>query len=330
MRNKVARYSDYLGQLPAPGYGDGYHTRILGAANLGFQAGRNPEQIVYDIRQATKPGKRSVLDREIRAAVERAAADFHKAPAYAMRFSHTNSVSTRKRLINRDPQRVLQHIIDQGAEANETSLWDASPIRIDWGEPFEDTVPFLSTMYDPTDRVFIAGGEERGLPGRNIRLVEEWITFFQHGGKAGPYIIINPLSDKPAPKKDGTGTTFRGDRSVVDFRFCLAEFDKISIDAQIKFWSAVRLPIRALVHSGGKSIHAWLDVSKLAEVKSLDGWETHIKRFLYDECLTPLGVDAACSNPARLSRLPGCYRHEKQTWQRILWLSPKGRSVVHP
>jgi hypothetical protein len=107
----------------------------------------------------------------------------------------------------------------------------------------------------------------------------------------------------------------------------MAEFDTLSREDQIRFWSAVKLPIVALIDSGRRSIHAWIDVQKLATVETSDQWETEIKGRLYDRLLTPLGVDGACSNPARLSRLPGHYREEKQAWQRLLWLSPEGRSI---
>jgi hypothetical protein len=107
----------------------------------------------------------------------------------------------------------------------------------------------------------------------------------------------------------------------------MAEFDGLCREDQIRFWSAVKLPIVALIDSGGKSIHAWLDVQKLAKVETPEQWQSEIKGRLYDRILTPLGVDSACSNPARLSRLPGYFRSEKQAWQRLLWLSPEGRPV---
>jgi len=96
---------------------------------------------------------------------------------------------------------------------------------------------------------------------------------------------------------------------------------------QLKFWSSAKLPVVALIHSGGKSIHAWIDVQKRAKVECAEDWQTHIRGYLHDRLLAPLGVDAACSNPARLSRLPGHYREEKGQYQRLLWLSAEGRHI---
>ena len=105
----------------------------------------------------------------------------------------------------------------------------------------------------------------------------------------------------------------------------MVEFDDLSREDQIRFWSAVKLPIVALIDTGGKSIHAWVQVSKLATVNTLEQWQENIKIKLYDRILAPLGVDAACSNPSRLSRLPGHLRDGN--YQRLLWLSSEGRPV---
>ena len=145
--------------------------------------------------------------------------------------------------------------------------------------------------------------------------------------KTAPFIIINPLTGNPTPTKSGDKTTYRGDGNIAAYRYCMAEFDNLSREDQIRFWSAIKLPIVALIDSGNRSIHAWLDVQKWADVATSDQWQAQIKTRLYDQLLTPIGVDSACSNPARLSRLPGHFREEKQAWQRLLWLSKEGRSI---
>ena len=104
-------------------------------------------------------------------------------------------------------------------------------------------------------------------------------------------------------------------------------FDTQSREDQIRFRSVAKLPFVALIDSGGKSIHAWLDVQKMAKVETKERWVKEIKGHLYDRLLTPLGVDGACSNPARLSRLPGHLRAEKGGYPRLLWLSAEGREI---
>ena len=131
----------------------------------------------------------------------------------------------------------------------------------------------LKTHFKPWEFVFIGGGKEVGVLGQNIRTGAEWIAFFEAGGTAGPYIIVNPLSGAPAPKEDGSGEmTYRGNGNVRHFRYCLVEFDTLTREDQIRFWSAAKLPIVALIDSGGKSIHAWLDVQRLSKVTTINEW----------------------------------------------------------
>ncbi len=172
-------------------------------------------------------------------------------------------------------------------------------------------------MFEPSDLLFIGERLEPGIIGQNIRTAAAWIKFFQSGGKTAPFIIINPFTGKPAPKKGGDGETFRGDNNINSFRYCLVEFDNLNREEQIRFWTAAKLPIMALMDSGGKSIHGWI---KLTNINSISDWQREIKQKLYDQYLIPLGVDPACSNPARLSRLPGHLR-DTGKYQRILWLN---------
>ena len=190
-----------------------------------------------------------------------------------------------------------------------------------------DAILLLETLFKPNELIWIGNHDDRGILGETILTRDQWITRFLAGGPTAPHIILNPLSGLPAPKKSGEGTTLRGDGNILTYRHCMAEFDSLNREDQIRFWSTAKLPIVALIDSGGKSIHAWLDVSKLATVTTSEQWQAQIKNRLYDELLTPLGVDSACSNPARLSRLPGHYRSEKKAYQRILWMSPEGRPI---
>lgn len=189
-----------------------------------------------------------------------------------------------------------------------------------------DAILLLETLYRPDDLLTIRPSIGAGIIGKTIRPVSEWITYFRNGGKTTEHIIPNPMTGQEGMTKTGK-PSFQCDETVKIYRFCVVEFDDISRADQLKFWSGVKLPIVALIDSGGKSIHGWLDVQKLAKIETFDQWTTQIKNRLYDRYLTPMGVDSSCSNPSRLSRLPGHYRSEKQAWQRLLWLSPEGRMV---
>jgi hypothetical protein len=309
------RYRAALAAIPPPG--TGCHTALLRVANLGVLAKRDPELIRGDIRDAIPAGARRVPDREIVDAIQKALAD-HQGGTFTPRPKPAPLV--------KDGAKALQRIIAQATITTEVDLWERSPIRLD-GLPQDDPALLLETLYRPTDLLFLGDRIEPGILGATIRPVADWLTHFRAGGPTVPHIIPNPLDGIPRPKKSGDGDTLRGDANVATFRFAVVEFDAIPRDDQLRFWSAAQLPICALIDSGGKSIHGWVDVTAAGGVASLDEWAREIKGRLYDRLLVPMGADPACSNVARLSRLPGHYRAEKRTYQRLLWLSPHGRPV---
>ena len=308
-----ARYEDHLRNMPPPG--QGRHGAALGIANLGIMAEVTPEEIHSDIRRVS-----GLPDAEIHAAIMKAAND-HGACGSKYR------LPPKPAPLVKDGQAALRRIIDAGTISDDVGLWELSPIRLD-GPPEDDRVSLLKNLFKLHEYVFIGDRLEFGILGQSIRTVAEWIVFFATGGTAGPFIIVNPLNGIPAPTKSGKADSLRGDGNVNDFRHCLVEFDDLIREDQIKFWSATKLPILALIDSGGKSIHAWLDVQKLFKVATCEQWNQEIKMKLYERVLIPLGVDRACCNSSRLSRLPGVLRPETGRFQRLLWLSPEGREVV--
>jgi hypothetical protein len=311
----LARYREALASIAPPGCG--CHRRLLSVANRGVLAEIDPDQMFADIRRAIPLGTRRIPDREIADAIRKALQD-HAGGTFTPRPRPQPAVH--------DGKGALQRIIRQATISDEVDLSERSPVRLD-GLPQDDATLLLDTLYAPTDLIFIGERYDEGILGATIRSVAEWITYFRAGGPTDPHIIANPVNGIPRPKKTGDGMTLRGDANVAAYRFCVVEFDSLPREDQLRFWSAAKLPIVALIDSGGKSIHGWLDVAKLAPVTTEDQWTAQIKDRLYASLLTPLGVDSACSNAARLSRLPGHWRDEKGAYQRLLWLSPEGRSV---
>jgi len=310
MTAALDRFNEALSSFPPPGMGDGCNLRILGAANHGVHAGLDPDEIFRRIREAVPAGRRRVSDGEIIRAVNKAMAD-HRRGSW--------TPAPRPTPVVRDGETALRNIIAAGSISEEVDLWESSPIRL-WEEPQHDPVVLLKALYEPGDFIFIGERYDEGIPGKTVRTRDEWLSHFQAGGKTAPHFIVNPLTGRPAPTRDGERETLRGDGCVAAFRYALVEFDDLSREDQIRFWTAIRLPIVALIDTGGKSIHGILDVKKIAQVETLEAWTTNIRGRLYDQILKPLGVDMACSNPARLSRLPGHFREEKGRWQKVLWL----------
>jgi len=309
------RYHESLNRIPPPGCG--CHPSLLAVANLGVLAGLDGEGIFRDVRDSIPQGSRRIPDREIQDAINKALGE-HRGGTF--------TAKPRAAPVIQDGKAAIRRIIAQGKIAKEADLRECSPIRL-CDEPKNDSVLLLETLFMPNDLVWIGDRHQAGILGDTIRTLEGWITHFRDGGKTAPHIIINPLDGILAPTKAGDKNTLRGDANVTAFRCCLAEFDTLSWEDQIRFWSAVKLPIVALIDSGGKSLHALISVPKLTKVTTSEEWATEIKGRLYDRILTPLGVDGACSNPSRLSRLPGHYRSEKGRYQRLLWLAPEGKPI---
>ena len=116
----------------------------------------------------------------------------------------------------------------------------------------------------------------------------------QEESEGGAMIRFNPL--------DGDGES---DANVTDFRYCLFESDKESIEKQYALYLELKLPIVFLVHSGNKSLHAIIHVDA---GKDHTLYRSRVN-FIYDFCrkngLTP---DENDKNPSRYSRMPGIKR----------------------
>jgi len=315
MTPMLSRYYDGLNSMPTAGHGYGFHQGIMSICNYGILAGINPEQIFTDIRSKADNGERRVPDREITDTIRKAVLDHKKG---------TFVPTSRPNPIINDGKKSLRKITEQGKFDKDADLWESSPIRLT-GDVEKDAILFIKTMFKRDDLIWIGERYQPGINGQTIRTVSEWTRHFKNGGSTAPHIVINPLDGVPRPTKTGDKTSLRGDGNVKRFRYCLVEFDDLNRENQIRFWSAVKLPVMALIDTAGKSIHAWLDVQKLAKIETPEQWESQIKIRLYEKILKPLGVDGACSNAARLSRLPGHKRDRK--YQKLLYLSDEGKKT---
>jgi len=276
-------------------------------ANFGRLAGVNREQVAQDLA-AHVYGTRKITGAEIGAAVSKA-------------FS---SPCTIKPHVNMRPAvdgtKLLHGIVGRGAGFTESHLWEASSVRIDW-PPEHDGIEVLQRLYDPDERLFIGARHDAGAG--YVLPVSEWITRFERGTAIPEHIIPNPLTGEPGQTKDGK-PSYRADSCVARFRFAVVEFDAMSREQQIQFWGGVKLPVVALLDSGGKSVHGWIKI----DAANADEWTRRVEVNLFD-ILTAVGADGACKNEARLSRMPGHFRAEKSRWQRVLYLKPR-RGASYP
>lgn len=190
---------------------------------------------------------------------------------------------------------------------------DGTAVPDNWN-PAAELIAYLEILFDPEDKIgYVANdvwqdADGKWMPGRGAydRTAGELIAAIRkHPNdlgaaigdwkeEAGAWIRFNPV--------DGVGVK---NENVTKFRFALVESDTLPIPEQDALFRKLQLPIAALVHSGGKSLHAIVRVDA-------DSYEEYRKRvdFLYD-FLGKQGVtiDRQNRNPSRLSRMPGITRN---------------------
>jgi hypothetical protein len=212
-----------------------------------------------------------------------------------------------------------------GGRMDPLALLEQSPIRIP-SSVSEAAVAFIRTAYQAGELVNVVsvcqsqGGKARPVGMGSVRSREQWIQQIELQGlpcgPGGVWQRMNPVRHR-APS-NGRGFA---DCDVAAFRFVLVESDALPLDLQIGVLVRVKLPIFALVHSGGKSVHAWVRIDAADEFSYRDA-----VRIIFDR-LGPLGFDKANSNPSRLARLPGASRPiiesptNESLIQRLLFLS---------
>lgn len=140
-------------------------------------------------------------------------------------------------------------------------------------------IKYYQTLFDPGDKICL-GRTKYDTAIRPLRFV----------GKDEQFVSINPLK----------GT--RADANVTKYRNILLEFDKISLDEQLKIIKSV--PYSTLTFSGGKSYHAIISLA--TPLPSEDEYRLVVKT-LYNK-LKEHGPDNANINPSRFTRAPEAIR----------------------
>src|SRR5699024_1742058 len=194
----------------------------------------------------------------------------------------------------------------EGMEIQEPTEWN----------PVKELTTYLSIMYESTENVgYVTAtwetddGKHLPTKGNYDRTAGQLIQELNHcngdigavigdyNPEAGAWIRFNPL--------DGQGVK---NDNVTDFRYALVESDSMDLEKQNAILRELELPIKAMVYSGKKSIHAIVKIDAA-------NYEEYRKRvdYLYDVCRkNGLDIDKQNRNPSRLSRMPGVERNGKK------------------
>ena len=180
------------------------------------------------------------------------------------------------------------------------------------GTPIEDLREYLHLLFKEDEFVGYCDKltkiDDKFIPveGLKGRTAGQLLEDLKHGfskstfraeSPGGAMIRFNPL--------DGLGEK---DANVTDFRYCMVESDKDSIEKQYALYQEMKLPIVCLVHSGNKSLHAIIHVDAGQDHRE---YQKRVN-FIYDFCVkNGLQVDQNDKNASRYSRMPGIKRGEK-------------------
>lgn len=200
---------------------------------------------------------------------------------------------------------------DDGTIVNNSWLEEREVFIPDNWEPAKQIIKYLETLFDSSDNVGYVTEtwkkDEKYMPTKGCydRTAGELIqqlnkcegdvgsVLGDYNEEAGAWIRFNPL--------DGNGVK---NENVTEFRYALVECDNMEISKQNAIIRELELPVAALVHSGGKSIHAIVKINAI----DLREYKQRVE-FLYSICQkNGLQLDTQNKNPSRLSRLPGVMR----------------------
>lgn len=287
-----------------PQAGRGVHPWLMAVANFAAWGGVDAATAEEDLlsampRKPNPPGE-----------VRDTLAEAYRARGVAILFGAIPCIPKPKP----DPAPVTAaNYIRKGDGATEADLWEASPIRIDWGEDWRlDAIALVRALFRPGELVFCGERHET----QTVRTREEWCARWKRGEAPPPFLIVNPLKPGGGLTKSGK-PSMRCDGAISAFRHAVVEFDEMPLVEQVQFWMGWGLEaVTAITFSGSKSLHALLRV----DAASREEWDRGVRGVLFEKTLVPLGCDKTCKNPSRLSRLAGAWRADKGTRQRLLFV----------
>ena len=209
---------------------------------------------------------------------------------------------------------VIKNPLDafiSGQSSDLAELQRKAPLDVSGVSPADMPYVLLETLYDPNESLFIGD-----VYTKEVLQVWQWL---ERDLSLYPHIIPNPMSGKVEQTTEGKDS-MRCEAAVSDMRYAVCEMDEVSLDKQVSFWLKciqIKLPVAAVIHSGGKSLHGWI---KVGCGDDHEKWAKDVKGWLFNEFGVKFGFDKACSNKARLSRLVRHDRGEGRI-QKLLYLN---------
>ena len=185
-------------------------------------------------------------------------------------------------------------------ELAEPALWDpVKELRIYLQTLFKDDeyVGYVTSSWERDGRFLPSKGSYDRTAGQILEELEKYgdigAVLGDYNEQAGAWIRFNPL--------DGQGVK---NSNVTKYRYALVESDTVAVPKQNAIIRELELPVAALVHSGGKSLHAIVKI----EAANYEEYKQRVEYLYNILAKNGLAVDTQNKNPSRLSRMPGVVR----------------------
>jgi hypothetical protein len=208
-------------------------------------------------------------------------------------------------ILAEEKRRSLPEIIRTYAWHPTDAYLEAKPRLL----PADDHWKQHLSLFDPTDLVWI-GNEFNSGPrhGHHFRLVREWMSLERqpYGNFICPSVFKKTFSRGRVVEK----SISRKNENVERRRCLVLESDTLSRpdSCAVYNWCRSFMRLRALIHSGKKSIHAWFDFPGQAMFE--------LFRVIAPGLQMDMQVFNTASQPVRIA---GAYRKDTGRWQHLIW-----------
>jgi hypothetical protein len=174
---------------------------------------------------------------------------------------------------------------------------------------------FLSRLYNAEAGERVIVFSEYKSQGQAVWPIERIPT----SGKDGIWFLAQPVDGKLRPNPRLGKMSRRSEESVLAWRWMVLESDEAPVRLWLGALARVVPRIAAITTSGGRSVHALVRVDAATKRE----WD-EIKREVLG--LVAAGADQGALSAVRLTRLPSCWRGEKE--QKLLYFAPSAPALT--
>jgi hypothetical protein len=212
-----------------------------------------------------------------------------------------------------DPQ-TLSAIAERLPEASPAYLRSKSPI-----DPRQvDSATFLRTVFRSRENVLIFDSyrSQGQLLWQYPGTQNDALARFKTGKTKGVWYLCNPIDGQWHYNARQQCQSRRSQESVTSYRHLILESDAAERDAWIAYLCQIELPVLAIYSTGGRAPHGLIKIGSTSK----NQWDRFVRPRIPE--LVRAGACRGSLTAARLSRLPGCRREEKGSWQELYYLNP--------